>query len=601
MFAGLALAASVHLKGFELTLPSGHVQEVALPFSEQSPRAAGEYELSGMLKLGFLSPKRLHVTPDDTVVEVIVNDKTVDLQAHTEGALSDFVRGFELDLTGYLVRGENQITIRFWDRGGIGLYGMDIVSAGFTFQLFALLALLLFVLPIAIKVGKTLSITPLQWVCYSLVVIGAVIQVVVIFVYNPVDHIWSDPARHWIHGIEALRIDLMSMTDPILYQLYVGILAKLTLNMPHLVAFYTSLLAVVTPWVWYKFFRELQASKSLALLGWAFLSLLPSWMAVYSYFMQETLLLPLLGAALWATWRCRRKSTVASFSLMILLWVAAGLTRGITIPMAAVCCTWLWLAQDQKWHKAVYSSLLLVLIMGPLTYRSYQTVGHFAPHGMGHLAAIYGMSGKKEIVLHTSRAGSHWTHSFGSPSTGAKPFAPLSDWRTQREGKVIVNVDLSKGSEDWSKAYEQVEMDWHDLWWITKENLIFLFFAPSWPDNNAERLVDNLNIHMRWLWAPSFLLALIGTVVLRRRLRGNWMLPAVLLSWFMVQGLLPISVNEGRYRKPFEGLIVAQIILLAAAARGRTTIPQTHYPPLGSWLAHGRDAFRRRREGRESA
>ena len=64
--------------------------------------------------------------------------------------------------------------------------------------------------------------------------------------------------------------------------------------------------------------------------------------------MQETLLLPLLGAALWATWRCRRKRDAASFGIMIFLWIAAGLTRGIAIPMAAVACTWVWLEQDKN-------------------------------------------------------------------------------------------------------------------------------------------------------------------------------------------------------------------------------------------------------------
>ena len=65
-----------------------------------------------------------------------------------------------------------------------------------------------------------------------------------------------------------LRNDLMSNTDPIMYQLYIGALLKLTLNMAPLVAFYTCVLSLLGPWLWYRFLRELQDSKTLALAGW---------------------------------------------------------------------------------------------------------------------------------------------------------------------------------------------------------------------------------------------------------------------------------------------------------------------------------------------
>src|SRR5690606_16567667 len=105
-------------------------------------------------------------------------------------------------------------------------------------------------------------------------------------------------------------------------------------------------------------------------------------------------------------------------------------------------------------------------------------------------------------------------------------------------------------------------MTWKEALWITKENLIFLFFGSSWPDNNEDQIVDLINVHMRWIWAPAFLVAIIWCFRMRKRLRHQWLLPSLILAWFIVQGLLPISFNEGRYRKPFEGLIIAQLILL---------------------------------------
>lgn len=581
----LALGIKVSFSDFQLTQAQGRQFSITLPYLENSPRSPATHTVEGEIHVGFLTPGRFKIIPDDRVDVMIVNGRNVDLSMVPHDQLSDVVNGFSLDLSDYLERGVNTIHIRFWDGGG--MIGMDIEKQGITSGMLLFLAALLLILPplspVLAKEFKLSGVTPLQWLLYTLIVAGNLLQVWIILEYNPVDHIWSDPARHWEQGTETLRVDLMSMTDPILYQLYIGALAKLTLKLPLLVAFYTSLLAVLGHWIWYRFFRELQTSKTIALAGWAVVSLLPSWSAIYSYFMQETLLLPLLGASLWATWRARRKGDLRSFLLMVGLWIAAGLTRGTVIPLAAVCCTWLWLVQDLKIRKAVFSTLILLMVLGPLTYRAYQTVHVFAPHGMGHLNSIYSKSGKREIVINTRMGGSRWTHGFGSPSMGTKPFEPFSDWMTARTGKVVVDVDLEKGSEDWKKASERVALTWDRYLWITKEGLALLFFAPSWPDNNPTRLIDTLNIHLRWIWAPAFIFAIAGVIVMRRKLHGSMMLPALILAWFIVQGLLPISVPEGRYRKPVEGLLIAQYVLFAAAAVGAVRqVPTT--PVNIPWL-----------------
>lgn len=562
------LGYDLELINLKLHHKSNIAEPISLPLSRASTNKYTQYELSGNLIRGWFSPTALHITPDDGVEWISINGRPVDLSLVPRKSLNDWVHGFEIDVAEYLHLGTNSFTIGYWDKGGGGLMGMNVEYASqnthlLTLQFMWLILLLMSVLLVA----KHFKVSQIEWGLYFGVIIGSLAQVVLIFLYNPVDHIWSDPARHWEQGTDILRVDLMSMTDPVGYQVFIAALAKLTLKTPVLVAYYTSILALLAPWLWYRFFRELQPSKVLALAGWAFLSLLPSWMSIYSYFMQETLLLPLLGAALWASWRARRKGTLSSFLIMVILWTTAGLTRGIAIPLAAVICTSLWLTQGCKVQKAIFSTLILVLIMGPLTYRSYQTMGLFGPHGMGHLSSIYGMSGKKEIILHTEMGGSRWTHRFGSPSTGALPFKPINNWHTQRTGRVIVSVDFDNGKEDWDKAYDKIPMDWSKFLWVTKENLIFLFFGPSWPDNNQERLVDRLNIEMRWLWAPLFILCLVTIFLQRKKLKGQWLLPSVLVVWFLVQGLTPISVNEGRYRKPFEGLIVAQVLLLIAVSR----------------------------------
>ncbi|MFC6633684.1 glycosyltransferase family 39 protein [Microbulbifer taiwanensis] len=413
--------------------------------------------------------------------------------------------------------------------------------------------------------GLSALITPrhcLYALLYGLVIAGALLRVDYIVQFNPLDHIWSDPQRHWEQGTDTLRSDPMALTDPVLYQLYIGALGKLTLMNPLLVAFYTSLLSLCTPWIWYRFLRELQPGRLVALGGWAALSLLPSWIAIYGYFMQETLLLPLLGAALYASWRCRRKRTLGSFLLMAFLWALAGLTRGIAIPLAAVTCSWLWLEQEDKLRKAVYSALILTLILGPLAVRSYQQMQLLAPHGIGKLVSIYTRSGKQRINISYERDGARWSYWFASPATGERPLAPLSDWTTARRGTAEVHIDLDRGGEDWHRAKLDYPMTVSNYLWITRENLVYLFFGASWPDNNGERALHRANIHMRWIWAPLALLLIAATAIYWRRLGGRRLLPVLLLVWVLVQGLLPIAVNEGRYRKPGEGLLLACSALL---------------------------------------
>lgn len=405
-------------------------------------------------------------------------------------------------------------------------------------------------------------------VLYLLILAGIWLRVEHVFTFNPVEHIWSDTQRHWEQGTESLRRDPMAMTDPVMYQIYIGILGKLTLGEPFLVALYTAVLACLTPWIWYRFARELLADRLHATAAWAAVSILPSWITIYGYFMQETLLLPLLGAALYASWRCRRKQTVASFVLMAALWALAGLTRGIAIPVAAVVSTWLWVVQPQKIQKALFSFLLLTLILGPLAYRSYAVMNMISPHGIGQLVALYLKSGKREIHVHYIREdGAQWNYWFGSPSTGEKPLAPLSDWTTSREGRVHARIQIANGAEDWGTALDRYPLTLSRYLSLTGENLIYLFFGSSWPDNNRERTLEKVQHHSRWLWAPLTLIVFLVTALYWRRLRGERMLPSLLLVWFLVQGVLPIAVNEGRYRKPFEGMLLMHAMLLVAVRR----------------------------------
>ncbi len=398
-------------------------------------------------------------------------------------------------------------------------------------------------------------------------------RVWLVFRYNPVDHIWSDPQRHWTLGTQPLDISPLAAIDPILYQIYIGVLAKLTLKIPQLVGYWTALLSLSAPWLWYRYLRELIPSRDWALVGWVLFAALPSWSAIYSYFMQETLMLPLLGAALWATWRCRRKGSPASFVLAVGLWLLAGLTRGICLPLGGVAMTWLWLSQGDKLAKAAGSMALLLVCVAPLAARSWALTRLISPHGIGQMAQLYQRAGTHGMTItFTRRAGTErWDYWFTSPAALHPPFAPLSDWRSRREWSTHFSIDLDAGGRDWQTAKDGLP-PWNLARWarLTGDNLVQLFFGPSWPDTNLEkdvgREIGKINYWSRWLWAPLTIACIVVTLVRWRR-ELERLLPALILTWFFVQGLFPLAVNEGRYRKPFEGLLLAQCLLLAAGGR----------------------------------
>lgn len=71
------------------------------------------------------------------------------------------------------------------------------------------------------------------------------------------------------------------------------------------------------------------------------------------------------------------------------------------------------------------------------------------------------------------------------------------------------------------------------------------------------------------------LVTLFVFIKMRKQQRKLLLLPAIIVVWFVVQGLLPISVNEGRYRMLFCGLLIAQIVLLYGTKRKQITVVET--------------------------
>lgn len=395
---------------------------------------------------------------------------------------------------------------------------------------------------------------------YGILLFGYVARALQVFTFNPLQHLFSDPLRHWTHAGETLHAGPMAYFDPVGYQLWLSVVQKLTAGDPLLVAFYTVALAWLTPWLWYRAFRGLAINRSLCLLGWVVLTWLPSWLAIYSYFMTETLFLPLLGGSIWLSLRAKRKQTADAFVLAVLLWTLTALVRGIAAPMAAAALFWVWWGQSDKLLKGFIGVLIAVFLLGPVAYRNYQQVGLWSPFGNSWLNRIYAVSGHKTIEMELVKGGAFWLYGYGSPSIDAKIFSPLSEWQSRRDGLLKIKVDLSRKSFDWEKEYDVSALNsTAELYW---ENALFLFAGPSWPDNDSAQAFARLQIAGRWLWLPLFLAVLAWSCKDWRACRRQPLIWILIVVWFCFQCLTLLTVNEGRYRKPFEGLLITQALIL---------------------------------------
>lgn len=434
----------------------------------------------------------------------------------------------------------------------------------------------------------------LEFLLHVLIMAGCMVRVVEAFHYNPLLYLFSDPLRHWDHARGTLSGAPMVLFDPPLFQIWLSLVQKWSLGAPGLIAAYAAAMSTLTPWLWYRFLRELLSSRLLALAGWACFAWLPSWFAIFSYFMTETLFLPLMGASLWMTLRASRTRTVASFAAMVLLWTLTALTRGIAVPMAGVAGLVVWLGHPSKWRVICVSTAIALILAAPFAYRNQLVAGLWSPFGNPWLNDIYAESGKQEIQLRIKRDGMEWAYGFRSPSLSVKQFEPLTDWSPERSDVVGVDIDLRNGAEDWRAASAASRTRESDFLRLRLENLALVMAGISWPDNNDEHFMARLSMATRWVWAPLFVL-LFGVAALRwRATLARPLVPALIVTWFCFQAVSLVAVNEGRYRKPLEGLLIAQALLLLDQTRRRGKALTDALPESSSRRPDGQAQTRRR-------
>jgi SAM-dependent methyltransferase len=387
------------------------------------------------------------------------------------------------------------------------------------------------------------------------------------FFDSPLTHLFSDPARHWANGGRFFVPDLIGAGDPFLYQLWIYLLRQVSAGDPPTIVLACALLCAAMPYGWYRALREL-LPRPQALTGGLIIGVVPAFLGIYAYFMTETLLLTLTGFAFWATFRAARKRSVAAFALASALWVCALFTRSIALPMALLCLGALWITQPQRLAKAAIAVAAFAILALPAGLHARSTLHFFAPLGNLYLSQIYSVSGKHDISINAGALGG-W--GFGTPSFYNPTFYPFSDWTTDRRGTAYIRIDVSRGRASWIEEKKRIASLRTFPWWRQYwENLIYLLFGQSWPDDDPNSLSGLASVWTRWLWPPLMLVVAWGA--LRRRFAGwEWLLPVCALGILLSLAVQRDGIIEGRYRKPIDPVLVAAAIVLYYRSRADRT------------------------------
>ena len=211
------------------------------------------------------------------------------------------------------------------------------------------------------------------------------------------------------------------------------------------------------------------------------------------------------------------------------------------------------------------------ILLFPAAYLTYRVLNIPSPFGFPEMNRIYFESGKKAVKAHyTKNSGANkWNYIFQSPSIETEPFYPFSKWISTRSksADLEISVDLDKGLEDWLRESQKNKGDLSLRLRMLSENAIMILFGRSWPDETSRKFLFVPHDWMRFLWAPLAVLVLAGNLWVLGKRRKMELLPTLVTVTLVFFFCLPAAVGEGRYRKPLEGLLVANALWLVMMSR----------------------------------
>lgn len=380
---------------------------------------------------------------------------------------------------------------------------------------------------------------------------------------GPMQHIFSDPGRHWENAQHFLQPYFFGSADPLMYQVYLAAVLRVTHGNVHAINLCTGLLCAAMAWFWYKALREL-LPETWALYGGIIIALMPSLVMIYSYFMTETLLLTLMAAAVWLTLRAMRLKTLSAFAWAALVWALASYTRAFALPLALVSLGCMgWHDRRRLLLKCGMAGVVFGALAVPACWHSEIHLHYCAAFGLSYPNIGYYIANTKGYEMDLGPEG---RYGFSSPSFYTHPFEPFSERVRPQTGSVMMKVNVNEGSAGWEREMARLRAQYGasaTYWDRFLDNAVTLFFDPSWPDNNPDYSMGWLAIYNRWLWLPLALtVAWLGWP---RRLPWNPVLRLPVLLALLASALLMFQqrgMMEGRYRKPAEPLLIAACVIL---------------------------------------
>jgi len=398
-----------------------------------------------------------------------------------------------------------------------------------------------------------------------------------VFYNRPVDHLFSDPNRHWLNGKRFFWPELMGSIDPIVYQGWLRVLQWLDNGTGYAVLAATGVLSMALPLFYYMALREV-LPLTWALAAAVAIGFMPSLFTIYAYFMTETLLLALAACGFWLTLRAMRTQRFPALVAVALVWALAGYTRVVALPLAALCFA--ALASGLSWRKRALLAAAIGVCFGaiaiPACWHSSKNLNFCAPFGSGYFNEIYRASSAKTMRIEILSRG-EWV--FSSPSMYTIPLWPILDWHSARTGAELITIDPSKGRDDWERTLHSYREHGSRIGWLEDkiENAVTLFFDPSWPDSDRRYAWGELNYWNRWLWLPLTLAVCVWMVQVRPTVRDG-LIPLCALALIVLLLVQVSAVMEGRYRKPAEPLLIAGAFILVYRLRTAGSLAEPKLP-----------------------
>lgn len=396
----------------------------------------------------------------------------------------------------------------------------------------------------------------------------------IVCVIGPMHDINNDWGRHYYNGLNLFDAPtIMSGIDPKLYQFWVWVTHQLSFGSDMMMHVYAGLLCALMPVTWYLAATELFSKRAALILG-LIISAHPSFLNIYSYFMNETLLLPLFGMAVWLTVRCARMRSSASFLICMFVWILTLHARMVVAPVMVLAVGWLLHYQKHTFRQVVLSCVMLCVVTAPAAYQSYRVLDAFVPFQGSAINTIYFHNDNVAHGYEITRNGRKTWRKWSSPSYYQNPYAPFGIYKTHRSRSKIASVywNMDKGMDDLEREIARLKAQRHfsQILEDTIENTVFLFFAQSWPDStNKNYWWYRLNKHLRWGWPVMMGCILMFGAFLPMRAERAFIVSSA-LALISVLALQQMGIMEGRYRKPLEPLLLFCMVILWQAGREKT-------------------------------